>query len=144
MRYYIMSGDIETVLFDDAFDYEILNEKLAPIYVKNRGNIKRWIEERAVDPTRANSRAVKARQGISKNAPDYETSMKSDAATITDNFWVKKEGDRRGYEEIMFRKNDFFSLALYRDFSGLSLEASRTPELTSIGAREKGWKLVAV
>lgn len=138
---YIMAGDRAVVEFDEAFNYEILDSDLAPLYIQNRGNIKRWIEERAVDPTRANSRAVKSRLGLSKNAAAYETAMKVDAAAITDNFWVKDKQDLRTYKEIVFRRNDFFSLALYRDFSGLSLRPSRTPELTNIGAQEKGWKL---
>ena len=46
---YIMCGDIRTVEFNSEFEYEILNEKLAPLYILNRGNIRRWIEERAAD-----------------------------------------------------------------------------------------------
>ena len=138
---YIMAGDRKVVQFDDRFDYEILDETFAPLYIKKRGNIKRWIEERAVDSARANSRAVKARQRLSKTASDYETAMKMDAATITDDFWVKDETDKRTWQEIEFRRNDFFGLSLYRDFEGLSLKPSRTPELTNIGAREKGWRL---
>lgn len=138
---YIMAGDKAVVQFNDAFDYEILDLTLAPLYIKNRGNIKTWIEERAVDSNRPNSRAVKSRQGLSKNAAAYETAMKVDAATVTDNFWVKDEADPRTYEDVIFRKNDFFSLALYRDISGMSLAPSRTPELTNIGTQEKGWKL---
>lgn len=140
---YIMAGDRKVVAFDDSFDYKILNPKLAPIYIKNRGDIKSWIEERAVDATRANSRAVKSRQGLSKNATDFDTAMKVDAAAITDNFWVRDEKDERTWKDIEFRRNDFFGLALYRDLDGLSIGPSRTPELTNIGAREKGWKLEA-
>lgn len=138
---YIMAGDKPVVEYDEAFDFKILDLDLAPLYIKNRGNVKAWIEERAVDPNRPNSRAVKSRQGLSKNAAALETAMKMDAAAITDNFWVKAETDKRTYQDILFRKNDFFSLALYRDFSGLSFQPSRTPELTNIGAQEKGWKL---
>ena len=65
---YIMCGDIRTVEFNSEFEYEILNEKLAPLYILNRGNIRRWIEERAADGARANTRAVKGYQRISKTA----------------------------------------------------------------------------
>lgn len=88
---YIMAGDKPVVEYDEAFDFKILDLDLAPLYIKNRGNVKAWIEERAVDPNRPNSRAVKSRQGLSKNAAALETVMKMDAAAITDNFWVKAE-----------------------------------------------------
>ena len=80
---YIMCGDIRTVEFNSEFEYEILNEKLAPLYILNRGNIRRWIEERAADGARANTRAVKGYQRISKTAGDYQTAMKVNAAVIT-------------------------------------------------------------
>ena len=74
---YVMSGDKPVVEFDgNTYEYNILDKALAPLYITNQGNIRRWIEERAVDPTRANSRAVKSVQGLSKNASDYVTAMK--------------------------------------------------------------------
>ena len=73
---YIMCGDIRTVEFNSEFEYEILNEKLAPLYILNTGKIRRWIEERAADRTRANIRAVKGYQRISKTAGDYQTCRK--------------------------------------------------------------------
>lgn len=139
---YIMSGNKPVIEFNGStYEYRILEQALAPLYIINRGNIRRWIEERAVDPTRANSRAVKSMQGLSKNASDYVTAMKVDVATITDDYWIKGDSDTRTYEDIAFRKNDFFSLALARDNSALSKKASRTPELTNIGQQEKGWRL---
>ncbi len=139
---HVMSGNRPVVEFDsDTYEYNILNKALAPLYITYRGNIRKWIEERAVDPTRANSRAVKSVQGLSKNASDYVTAMKVDAATITDNYWVKDSRDTRSYEDIVFKKNDFFSLALARDNQALNKKASRTPELTNIGQQEKGWRL---
>lgn len=137
-----MSGDKPVVEFDgNTYEYNILDKALAPLYITNQGNIRRWIEERAVDPTRANSRAVKSVQGLSKNASDYVTAMKVDAATITDNYWIKDSKDARCYQDVMFQKNDFFSLALARDNQALNKKASRTPELTNIGQQEKGWRL---
>ena len=100
---YIMCGDIRTVEFNSEFEYEILNEKLAPLYILNRGNIRRWIEERAADGARANTRAVKGYQRISKTAGDYQTAMKVNAAVITDNFWVS-DCDSLAYEDVVFRK----------------------------------------
>lgn len=127
---YIMSGNVSVVEYDREYSYKIMNHDLVPIYIKNRGDIKKWISERALNAERANSRAIKAVMGLSRTASDYMAAMKVDAATITDNFWVKDENDERTYEDIAFSTNDFFSLALYRDVSCLDIKASRTPELT--------------
>lgn len=138
---YIMSGDVKTVEFNEAFEFNILDEARAPIYIINKGNIKKWIEERAVYSIRPNSRALKSVQGLSKLAADYDTAMKVDAAVITDNYWIGREQDIRQYKDIVFTKNDFFTLALYRDITALSSRPGRSPELTNIGTQEKGWKL---
>lgn len=141
-NFYIMSGDIKTVIFDsDTFEYEILNEQLAPLFVTHRGNIKRWIEERAVDETRPSSRRIKSLFGLSKQAEAFETAMAVNAATITDNFWVAEEGCKQTYEEIKFQTNEFFGISLYNEFSEKELYFQRTPELTNIGSQNKGWKL---
>ena len=136
---YIMCGDIRTVEFNSEFEYEILNEKLAPLYILNTGKIRRWIEERAADRTRANIRVVKGYQRISKTAGDYQTAMKVNAAVITDNFWVS-DCDSLAYEDVIFRKNEYWRLALMREISDLPEVPSRTPELSNIGSEEKGWK----
>lgn len=127
---YIMPGNVPVVEYDREYSYKIMNHDLVPIYIKNRGDIKKWISERALNAERANSRAIKAVMGLSRTASDYMAAMKVDAATITDNFWVKDENDERTYEDIAFSTNDFFSLALYRDVSCLDIKASRTQELT--------------
>ncbi len=134
-----MCGDVRTVEFNSEFEYEILNENLAPLYILNTGNIRRWIEERAADRTRANIRAVKGYQRISKTAGDYQTAMKVNAAVITDNFWVS-DCDSLAYEDVIFSKNEYWRLALMRDISDLPETPSRTPELSNIGSEEKGWK----
>ncbi len=137
---YIMCGNVKTVEFNSDFEYEILDTKLAPIYITNRGSIRKWIEERAADGARPNTRAVKGCQGLSKRADDYQTAMKVNAAVITDNFWVK-DSESLAYEDVVFQKNEYWALALMRDMSGLPQKPSRTPELSNIGSEEKGWKL---
>lgn len=137
---YIMSGNIKTVEFNDAFEYKIINEDLAPLYIKNRGDIEKWIKQRAIYRERPNARAVKRISRLSHNAGDYETAMKVDAANITDNFWIKKDGDSRAYEDIVFKKNDLFRLSLCRDLTCIGEDdIARSPELTNIGTQDKGW-----
>lgn len=137
---YVMCGNIRTVEFNSDFEYEILDANLAPIYITNRGNIRKWIEDRASDGARPNTRAVKGCLGLSKLADDYQTAMKVNAAVITDNFWIK-DSEAMAYEDVVFCKNEYWALSLMRDMSGLPKSPSRTPELCNIGSEEKGWKL---
>ena len=65
--------------------------------------------------------------------------MKANAAVITDNFWVS-DCDSLAYEDVVFRKNEYWRLALMRDISNLPEIPSRAPELSNIGSEEKGWK----
>lgn len=139
---YIMAGDKKTAQYDSDFNVKILDHKLAPLYILNGGSVKDWISQRALNSERANSRTLKSKYGLSKTASDFAAAMKMDAAKITDNFWVKDESDKRSYEDIRFKSDELFSLALYRDTDCMDKAAERTPELTNIGAQEKGWKLI--
>lgn len=135
-------GDKKVARYDADFNVEILDQECAPLYILNGGNVKEWIAQRALNGERANSRTLKSKYGLSKTASDFAAAMKMDAAKITDNFWVKDENDERTFEDIRFKTDDFFALALYRDTDCMDKEPTRTPELTNIGAQEKGWKLV--
>lgn len=71
--------------------------------------------------------------------------MVVNGATITDAYWVKPLDSALTYEEILFDKNSFATLALlgtYDSFNYASRKANeRTPELTNIGSFEKSWRL---
>ena len=139
---YIMSGDIAVVSYDpETFEYRITERDRAPLYITNRGDVYSWICSRAIDSTRGNSRSVKREFGLSRMADDYQTVNAIDAASITDNYWIKAEDDPRTYDDIKFYKNDYFGLSLMSDTSSLPLGKIRNPELTNIGSREKGWRL---
>lgn len=139
---FIMAENTITAQYDTDFNVKILDRQLAPLYISNGGGVKDWISQRALNGERANSRTLKSKYGLSKTASDFAAAMKMDAAKITDNFWVKGENDKRSYEDIRFKSDELFSLALYRDTDCMDRAAERTPELTNIGAQEKGWKLI--
>ena len=67
--------------------------------------------------------------------------LQFNAATITDNYWVRPEGSDLAWKDIRFQSNDFSDLALKGTLSDFSKKPSRTPELTNIGSFEKCWRL---
>ena len=136
--YYIMSADIEVAVVRGS-ELTILNEQLAPLFLKRTRNFEKWVSDRAIDSTRPNSRILKKAHGLSRLASDYETAMKYNAVSITDNFWVRS-GDER-WENVRFDSDLYFKAAVSSDNGIFDLEPSKSPELTNVGSREKGWKL---
>ena len=58
MNFYIMSKDVAVAKWQDN-NLEVINENLLPLYLKNTGNVEKWLETRAIDSHRANSRLLK-------------------------------------------------------------------------------------
>lgn len=136
----IMSGNkvAATVVDRDITEYD---EKLLPLYLLKTKDVIGWLESRAIDSHRTNSRLLKRALRLS-NTDDLTTVLKVHAATITDNYWFKEQGSDLNYEEVRFRENYFDKLALYGDPDSFNRDYSSTPELTNIGSFEKCWRLI--
>ena len=121
-----------------------MNEKLLPLYLKNTGNVEKWLETRAIDCHRANSRLLKKALRLSEK-DDISTVLAVNGATITDNFWIKPIDSDLTYKEVRFDNDYFANLALTGNYDSFNRAASsrtsKTPELTNIGSFEKCWKL---
>ena len=121
-------------------ELRIINDALIPLYLKRTGNFEKWVSDRSIDAVRPNSRVLKKIHGLSRMASDYDTAMKYNAACITDNFWVRKDSET--WEDVRFDNDIYFKAAVSSDNDAYNSEPSKTPELTNIGSREKGWRLI--
>ena len=143
MNYYIMSKDV-TVARWQGGSLEVMNENLLPLYLKNTGNVEKWLETRAIDCHRANSRLLKKALRLS-GKDDISTVLAVNGATITDNFWIKPIDSDLTYKDVKFDNDYFANLALTGNYDSFNRVAnsrtSKTPELTNIGSFEKCWKL---
>lgn len=117
------------------------NESLLPLYLKRTGNVEGWLASRAIDSHRTNSRLLKKTLRL-HSASDAETALFVNAATVTDCYWFKNEGEKSTYENVRFKENPFDRLALYGDPDSFLNKPSKTPELTNIGSFEKCWRLI--
>jgi hypothetical protein len=73
---------------------------------------------------------------------DLTSVLTVNAATITDNYWVKPlSDDTLNYEDVRFKVNLFDNLALTGDVNSFDQPPSRTPEITNTGSFEKCWRL---
>lgn len=143
MNYQIMSGDILTAEWIDG-KLNIIDEAHLPLFLKNFSDLNAWLETRAIDSHRANSRLLKKALRLAER-DDVNTVLAVNAATITDNYWIREFGSSLSYADIKFDNDYFAALALhgsYDSFNRAALaETTKTPELTNIGSFEKCWKL---
>lgn len=142
-NYYIMSADTITAEWSDN-KLTVVNEALLPVFLRRVSNLDMWLETRAIDSHRANSRLLKKALRLTER-DDISTVIQVNAATITDNYWVKPIGSDLTYEDVKFEDDYFSNLALKGNYDSFNKAAnskrSKTPELTNIGSFEKCWKL---
>lgn len=139
----ILSRDTVVAIWQDN-ELKVWNNDLLPLYLKRVSDANAWLETRAIDSHRANSRLLKKALRLA-NKDDVSTVLHVNAATITDTYWVREIGSDLKYEDVRFNKDYFSNLALRGLYSSFNSAAKRkdtkTPELTNIGSFEKCWKL---
>ena len=142
--YYIMSGDTAVAKWRTA-SLTMLNEALLPLYLRRVHNADMWLETRAIDSHRANSRLLKKALRL-KEKDDVSTVIHVNGATITDNYWIKPLDSELTFADVRFSDDYFARLALKGTYDSFNRAAnskhSRTPELTNTGSFEKCWRLI--
>lgn len=146
MRYemdgYLMSGDRRIARIENGLLIDTDNVRL-PFYLRRCNDLYGWLENRAVDRHRTHSRLLKRMLRLS-SAEDPDVSMAVHAATITDNFWVKRDGENLTYEQIRFKQNPLADTALFGSLQSFSdgrwKDAQLSPEFTNTGSFEKCWR----
>ncbi|MDO4289252.1 MAG: hypothetical protein Q4C55_08690 [Eubacterium sp.] len=143
---WLMHKDAAIAKIDNFEITDVADVRLLPLYLKRGGALKAWVEDRVIDRHRPHSRLIRRMLRMSA-AEDYEISLKVNAATITDNWWIKKDSEDISYTDVRFSVNYFDNLALLGDPDSIerinraALLGSRSPELTNIGSFEKCWRL---
>lgn len=135
----LMSGDTAVAHIQSHTVVPIVPE-LVPLCFRHGGDIVDWIEHRAIDAHRTHSRLLKKALRL-RERDDLSTVLQFNAATITDNFWIRPESSTLTWNDVRFRENNFADLALKGSLSEFSKKPSRTPELTNTGSFEKCWRL---
>lgn len=135
MDFYIMSKDIAVARWQDN-SLEILNENLLPLHFRYAHDVFKWIKSRAIDSKRSNSRLLKKALRMTAK-DDISTVLSVNAATITDNYWIKPINSNLTYADVRFDNDYCSNLALTGNYDSFNRVAnsktSKTPELTNIG-----------
>ncbi|MBQ4602885.1 MAG: HipA domain-containing protein [Clostridia bacterium] len=143
MNYEVLSGNSLVAVWNDN-TLTVKNEALLPLFLRRISNADMWLESRAIDSHRANSRLLKKALRLTEK-DDISTVIHVNGATVTDNYWIREEGSELKYEDVRFTDDYFSNLALKGTYDSFNRAAnskrSRTPELTNVGSFEKCWKL---
>ncbi len=143
MNYEILSGDTLVAVWKNN-TLTVKNEALLPLFLKRVSNADIWLESRAIDSHRANSRLLKKALRLTEK-DDISTVIHVNGATITDNYWIREIDSELTYADVRFTDDYFSNLALKGTYDSFNRAAnskrSRTPELTNVGSFEKCWKL---
>lgn len=143
-NYYIMSADTVVAKWENN-ELTVINEHLLPLFLRRVHNADMWLETRAIDTHRANSRLLKKALRL-KEKDDVSTVLHVNGATITDNYWIKPFDSELRYDDVKFSDDYFARLALKGTYDSFNKAANsrhtRTPELTNIGSYEKCWRLI--
>ena len=102
-NFYILSGDTIVAKWENN-QLEIINEQLLPLYLKHVANAELWLETRAIDSHRSNSRLLKKALRL-KERDDLTTVIKVNAVTITDNYWIKPLDSDLTYQDVRFTED---------------------------------------
>ena len=142
-NYEIFSGNTLVAVWDNN-QLTVLNEALLPLYLRKIQNADMWLETRAIDSHRANSRLLKKALRLMEK-DDVSTVVHVNGATITDNYWIREIGSNLTHNDVKFSDDYFSNLALKGTYDSFNRAAnskrSKTPELTNVGSFEKCWKL---
>ena len=135
---YVMSGNTVTAEFNKGVLVSSTN-KLCPLVIKRTKSITEFLKSRSIDSGRTNSRLLRKVLNINVK-DDTLVSLCSYAASISDNYWFKPKHSKLKYEDISFNNDIFFDTALKGIITIYPKRLILTPELTTNGSYEKGWR----
>lgn len=143
---YLFSGDIPAAQIQRGRIIPLDRARM-PLYLVAGGDFEEWLAGRAIDRHRPNSRILKKVLRLTDSG-DIAAVLRAHAATVTDNYWIRSEGEGAlSYGDVQFKEDIFAEIALTGSFSSYSKTyetarlAAASPELTNIGSYEKCWRI---
>ena len=137
---YLMSGNTVVASFENG---QLLNlkEELVPLIIKRTHSLESFLNLRVIDMSRTNARLLKKALNI-QIEDDYKIPLFAYALSISDDYWFKPKHSKLKYEEIKFDNDIYSDTALKGDLTIFPHQTKLTPEITTSGSFEKGWKMI--
>ena len=139
----LMSGNTPVALIESGEISKVIEPSLIPLHFlfAEDPSLKSWLRQRSLDTSRTNSRFV-LRELDSDKADITQIVLSVNAATITDNFWIRENGSEKTYEQTRFHQDHLAKVALLGSSAGIVVPPDHhSPELTNTGTFEKCWHL---
>ena len=136
----VMSGNTVVATFEQG-TLTYINEKLVPLVIKRTHRIEEFLKLRVIDMSRTNARILKRILNIHVD-DDYKAALYSYALSVNDNYWFKPKHSKVKYHELKFKDDSYFDTALKGDITPSRFINQLTPEITTTGSFEKGWKYI--
>ncbi len=136
----VMSGNKVVATFDHGSLIRI-NNRLAPLSIIKTHSLESFLSLRKIDMTRSNARLLKKALNIHMK-DENKIPLSNYALSITDNYWFRPKHSKLKYQNINFKNDIYFDLSLKGDTSVFPRKNKLTPEITTPGSFEKGWKLI--
>ena len=134
----LMRGNTTVASFNNGV-LIFYDTQLAPLIIKRTKSIEAFLKLRVIDMSRTNARLLKKVLNINPDE-EYKTPLYSYALSISDNYWFKPKHSKLKYEDVCFDNDLFFNLSLKGIMAIYPNKICLTPELTTGGGYEKGWK----
>jgi len=134
----VMNGDRVVARFEQGQLIDI-DESLAPLSIVKTHSMERFLRLRALDMSRTNARILRRVLGIQVDE-DYKTALYSYALSVYDRYWFKPKHSKLTYDHLALKDDLLFDTALKGEVSQFYGKAKLSPELTTAGSFEKGWR----
>lgn len=118
-----------------------INETLAPLVIKRTHSLEKFLELRVIDMSRTNARILKKVLNMDFDE-DYKASLYSYALSVSDHYWFKPKHSKLKYNEVNFDNDALFETALKGEVNVYFNKAKLSPEITTTGSFEKGWRYI--
>lgn len=136
----VMSGDIVVATYEKG-ELTYINENLSPLIIKKTKSLEAFLKLRIIDEDRVNSRLLKKLLNIHEEKTS-DISLYNYSLSISDNYWFKPKHSKLKYEQIKLNNDNYFDVALKGDTTYFVNKHKLSPELTTVGSFEKGWKKI--
>lgn len=135
---YVMNENMPVAEYENG-NLVMIDDEHAPLIIKRTHSLNAFLRTRVIDTSRTNTRLLKKVMNIKEDEEEM-ISLCSYAASISDSYWFKPKHSKLNYEDVTFSNDIFFDLALRGLVTIFPRKIVLTPELTTPGSYEKGWK----
>lgn len=118
-----------------------MDEKKVPLWILRTKDLTSFLESRAIDPTRPNSRLLKKALQLPSSS-DLTSVLSVNGVSLTDHYWFKPKQSRLTWKKVSYQDDCYYDLSLKGSPDDFSLSPRRSPQLTVNGSYEKGWKRI--